>query len=702
MVFSSKKKICFFSALFLVSFSLLSGQSYANSSKKTALRYLKLAEQYASEKNWSAAESNSALGLAYDESISDLWYIQALSKINSGTKKNQVIPLIQKSLTEGQWVDYNKESARILYADLLCSTGSFTQAQAVLNMPPLLYSADAEFIRAKCYYNSKAEDGIQKAREKIDAARRIYPEDKRFAELFFSHEYSTGGRNSENSLIADAFISAVSNYSQPSAELEILAALFAQGEQKIRMLKSFNARGLKSPLYPSAALECGLISEQKALDYFYSYSDKTINWSILKNFAKHLSSPDTKKEFGEYLNSYNGTILFDTDGDLTCNLYAEYKRGRPQKIKFDSNQDDENEWEAFCDFGVPVSITLQEGNCRLEYDKWPSIHKAVYPGSDGKKDKLVFNLVSETLFWSPFSINAENELLSLFNVEFYIPEISEQKETISGEKLLSACSSYEIPSKERENAEIKVSMLNGQPQLARYFSNGKMYAQTHFKNGLPDFRVVDMDEDGLFETTETYGREKNGLQDYLTQEEEIQIVTNLFGSGSSGTGFYLKMIQLDQNGDTIPDFTEEYSEGKGKTTSWDLNNDGEWELRYIKHPEKQGTPLTEDTIFRRPFFNDYVSVVMENGIPVHILENGKKISVFYDEPYGIFWLGEKGNGMDAEILLKNINQTTVQGVCKLVPAEGKNILCVRIGSYIFGELLPDEKTEEKIQMEDLL
>ena len=48
-----------------------------------------------------------------------------------------------------------------------------------------IYSADAEFIRIKNYYRIGTEDSIEQARLKINAARRIYPNDVRFPNIFF-------------------------------------------------------------------------------------------------------------------------------------------------------------------------------------------------------------------------------------------------------------------------------------------------------------------------------------------------------------------------------------------------------------------------------------------------------------------------------------------------------------------------------------
>lgn len=675
-------------------------QSASVANKKTAVRYLKLSEQYAADKKWEEAKSNAKIGLAYDDSIADLWYINAVSDLNLKYPKYKIIPLLVKSLTQGQWVDYNRESARVMYADLLASTREFDQALAVLDGDPFIYSADAEYIRAKSYYNLHDENSIQKAREKIDAARRIYPDDKRFAELFFRYEYALGGRKEDNQKIADSFISLVSMYKNPGSELEMYASLFASGEQKVRMLKSFNARSYKSPMYPAAAIKEGLIEEVKALDYFYKFADKSVDFSVLKAFANSLTNPDCIREFGEYLNAYNGQILIDTDGDLTFNMTVDYKRGRPQKISYDKEQDDRNEWTCECDFGVPVSVHLTEGELDIEYGSWPSVSRATYLG-EGNSSKLTFNLVAESLNWTPFYINPDKDFKQSPGVEFFVPVVPEKVQNVSGQQLLYACSSYELPSKERKNAVIHVSVLDGMAQLGRYYVDDKMYAQTQFSQGLPAFRTVDMDGDGLFETVETYGFSRDQKQNYISEQDELQIMTNLFGDGETGTGFYVKMIQVDSNGDTIPDFTEEYTEGYGKISSWDLNSNGQWDVRYVKYPVSDDGVLLEESMFYEPLHNSLVTVLLKNGLPVKVTDGKRELPVVKAAGEELYWVGNAGTKKDAKTILKYVNQSTVQGVCSIVETDINRMLAVRIGKYVFGQILPSAPViMEKIEDEN--
>lgn len=704
-MFLSARKSLLFLFLLVFSFSLLCAENSASAAnRRTAIRYLKLSEQYAADKNWQSADSSAELGLSYDSTISDLWYIRAVSRNAMGIPKYNIIPLIQNALASAAWVDYNKDSARVFYADILCATREFDQALAVLDGDPFVYSADAEYIRAKAYYNIGGHDGIEKARNRIDATRRVYPDDKRFPELFFRYEYSLGGRNEENARLSDSFLASFSSYKNPSSDLEIYAALFAEGEDKVRMLKSFNARNLKSPLYAVAAIdrEIGLMSETDALDYFYQFSDESVDYSVLVQFARSLSGEETVREFGEYLNQYDGTLLMDTDGDLIYNLVIEYSRGRPQKITYDSNQDDLEDWSAECDFGSPYLVHLTDGALDIDYGSWPSVSRVVYKGEKGAEDfNLAFNLVAETLLWSPFSIAPDSAIKDTLGVDFFIPAPLESPPEISGEELMAYASSYEMPSKERKGAIIRVSLLDGKAQIARYYADGLMYAQTMFQDGLPAFRTVDMDGDGLFETTETYGFDRSSSHDYISENDELQIMTNLFGQSSSGTGFYIKTVQVDRNGDTIPDYMEEYTKGLGKTALWDLDSDGKWDVRYEKFPKGADGSVEEESSFYLPPDNSLVAVRSKDGVPVSVSENGIKSAVVKSADFDVYWIGEAGEKDDAEKVIKNINQNSTQGVSIIVENNSRRMMAIRIGQYIFARILPYEQIPEE-KVEDVL
>ncbi len=700
-----KKTLSLFVALslgFVFSYKL-SAQDVSNSAavanRRTAVRYLQLAKQFAAEKLWNEADSNAKMGLAYDDKIADLWYLRAVSQMNLGEKRSQVLPLVVTALTDAEWVDYNRDGARILYADILCSSRLFTQSLSVLDVAPFIYSADAEYIRAKAYYSLGDSESLSKARSRLDAARRVYPADSRFAELFYAHEYQIfrryGVLSEDARRLADAFALSVPLYKNANDNLEVYAAIFAsEDSKKIRMLKAFDSKQRKSPLYAIEALKAGLLDEDSSLDYFYQFSDVEVSLDMLENYASHLKSDDAKKEFAEYLNSYNGKITIDVDGDLIPNLTVAYKRGRPENIRYDSNQDDELEWEANCDFGVPLNLSLTENALEIEYSSWPYIAAASYKMENRHTD-LKFVLLAETLAWSPFTIEADGSLKETLGAEFFIPMLKNDSESsVSGQDLLRASLSYTIPSRERDGAVIQVSLLNGVAQMASYSVGDKIYAMAQFEKGIPVSRKLDVDGDGLFETSEYYGFSRNPNENFISTNDEMQIMTNLFGSPAYGTGFYVKKITVDRNGDTVADFTEEYVPGTvgdkkpGKVSSWDTNGDGKWDVQYVKHPSMLDGKLREEAKFHKPLTDSVVTVYSENGIPVFVQTGSEMLSVTKGEKGNFYWISDCGTKKEEENITNEINQVAEQGVSMIVEsgknAEKRRFLAVRIEKMIFG------------------
>lgn len=702
-----RKRMAFlFLCMFSEFFANASPSQVQAANRRTAVRCLNLAKNYLSSSDFDNAISQSELGLSYDSTVSDLWYIKAAAMNQKGEKKADVLPLVMKSLTEGEWVDYNRDGARILYADMLCDTGVYEQALAILDSSPMIYNADAEFIRAKSYYRLKTEDAISKAREKINSARKIYSSDLRFPELFFKNEYflKKGGNFSQNSetnetssalvqKIADSFIAKMPEYDNPDSELEVYAAIFASGEKQVRLLQAFSSHGLRHPLYAGVALENNLMTQQEAIDYFFSFADEKISLEFLEDFLPHITDESAIESVKEHLNAFSGLLTLDTNGDFEAELFVNYSRGRSESFYWDSNNDGIEEWSVKSDFGVPETVELTEGNLELLYGTYPYIVKAVYKSDKYENGAAIFNLLDETFAWSPCDIKSHELFKFLFDVDFYVPFPKIANTDLNTDLLIASCSSYEVPTSERENAKIRFSVLDGKIQSSEYFSNETRYAFASFKNGLPDFRTIDNDGDGIFETTEYFGFDPANEYN-VSEEEENKIVENIFGLPSSETGFYVKMIQIDQNEDTLPDFTEEYLPFGGKIATWDHDKDGNWDLRYKKYPRKDETSaLVEDSEFRRAFDGEIVTVTKVNGDAINVRTGKSDLKVTSGILEGFFWIGEGGSADDEYFVMANFDSSLAQGISVLLSKDEKRFLCVKIGEELFCEMIPPSESE---------
>lgn len=668
--------------------------------RKTAVRCLKISENYLSSFDFENALNQAELGLSYDDSVADLWYIKAAAKSALNSTKAEILPYVVKSLTEGEWVDYNRDGARILYADLLCDTGKYEESVAILDSNPFIYSSDAEFIRTKAYYRINTPDSLDKARNKVNTARKIYPLDMRFPKIFFKYEYSIlSNKTSEESdvlvnKIADYFISKMPEYDNPDAELEIYATLFSKGEKQVRMLQAFSAHGMEHPFYAIISLKLGLMSQQEAWDYFCTFADKSININMFSDILSFISDEVTIESVKEHFNAYCGEITFDTNNDCEDDFFVKYTRGRPSYFEWDENNDGIIEWSGNCDFGVPEKISLTEGNLEINYGTYPAIIKVVSRTEKDLQRVLQFNIPDEVLSWTPCKIEVYDAVKNITGLDFFIVNPIKPNVSFDEQSLLRYCSSYEIPSDERSDSTIKFLVSEGLSINADYFSQGKIYAHAEFEDGLPKFRSIDNDNDGLFETIETLGFDPDNDRN-LSKNEQEQVMTNLFGLPAFGSGLYVKMIQIDQNADTIPDFTEEYLEGNGKISSWDFDGDGIWNLRYKKYPrENDFSPLVEDSQFYFLPNKNIITVTLWNGEPVKVVDGNEIYPVTKGTSNSFYWLGIEGKVDDEYQVITHIDSSIKEGVPFVVENNQKRIVVVKVGDNIYAQLLPVSQEDE--------
>lgn len=671
------KKIFLLFCLICISSVFVAAQdsSLAAANRRTATRYLSRAESALAMKNWEAALANAEMGLAYDDGIADLWYVMAQAENGRGTARAVVLPLVGRAISGGgQWVDYNRDGARVLYADILCDTGNYSAALNMLDTVPFIYSADAEFIRAKSYYRMNTEESVANAREKINSARRIYQNDTRFARLFFKYEYEflrsqgtlalgtfAAGKIQLPDLtrrIADAFIAKMPTYDNPDAELEVYALLFAEGERQKRLLEAFTAHNQRHPLYVNPAIKHGLISQLDAVDYFFSFGNTPINYSYLVDFVSLITEKEARTYLAKNLDGFGGTLVFDTNGDLEMNMVVDYVRGRPETIKWDRNSDDVLEWTVKCDFGVPVSAVLGNDSLMVEYGTYPAIISASLIATEFGGS---YQYADESFFWTPCSMEVPKQFASLDGCTFFVPRPIMTDGVPAPEMMILSSSHYAAATHERENGEVMFALSKGKPVTAEYTVGGAIYAHAVFENGLPTVRSVDNDGDGIFETTQFFGYDPENLLHQL-ESERAALREQIFNLPEFPAGIYLRMVQTDTDGDAVPDFSEEYLADGGRISSWDTNRDGEWDMRYHRFPRGEGEDLREDSLFYKIPGNVLVTVVSINGKPVEVVSDGISVEVFAGVEDRFYWIGSVGSDEIENEIIDISNRNGRQGV----------------------------------------
>lgn len=677
--------------------------------RRTALRCLNNATNYFADKNWEAVVSQVSLGIAYDDSISDLWYILAAADMALGNTRQQLSPMLEKALNLNNWVNYNRDNARLMYADILSDTGNLSQALEILDSKPMLYSSDAEYIRIKVYYRLGDSVSVSKARNKIDGARKIYSSDTRFPLIFFKHE-SPDSIDPDVKRLSSYFISRISQYAEAApdkdAELEIYAASFAQGEAKTHLLKSFSARGLRHPLYAREALATGILGEQDSFEYIEKFADDEIDYDILVSFISLLKDSDVLSYAREYFTAFGGTILRDIDGDGLSNLKAKFIRGRCSEVSYDRNQDGQNEWVVKCDFGNPVSGNLARRNMDFTWSSFPYLGSVAFNMDNTQAiARETFSIVGESLKWTPLQMGKDNFFSSKLGMEFFFPEVSGNVSELTNDRLLDCASDFDIESNRGNGGRIHFVLLNGNVQTSLYYdAQNRMYAQAQFENNLPILRVVDSDSDGLFETTEFYAVDEKGDMEVHTLNDERTVMKNLYGVPSNASEFYLKMIQIDSNADTVPDFTEEYLPHGGRITSWDVDGSGNWNVRHVIYPRTQDGTVKEESMFYSPMKNQLVSVVCVNGVPKSVKNGSAVLNVVKCRDYDFYWICSDRAGVDHDKLslfskkIRNlINQSMTQGVSTIVDDESNRALLVRIGNVNYALLIDREVSPDNVE-----
>ncbi|MDR1786149.1 MAG: hypothetical protein LBR23_06795 [Spirochaetaceae bacterium] len=639
-------------------------------SRRRALRAYGLARDALVRGDWAGAESRAREGLGYDESLPDLWYALGAAQKHRGAPPAEALASVSRALEMDSWVDYNREGARILYADILSDTGRSREALGVLAEEPAVYSRDAEFIRAKCRYRS---GDTLRARETIASARKLFPEDSRFVRLFFQREllpvYAPGEEARE---AARFYVSEIAEATNPEGELEILAAAFAGGETRRLLLESFNGKGLRHPLFALLALDDGLISQKDAFSYFASFAGAAVERSFLETFASRLTDQDVIAQFSGFLDGYSGIITGDTDGDGIGDITAEYERGRPARCVYDRDQDGVPEWTVLCGNGVPTEARLRDDFLAV-YGAYPAIRRA-------QVGDVVFFIPEERVLWSPLEIRHSPALLECpGEYRFFIPETG-RGDPISERALYEEASRIETAAP--GGGTVTFLQAGGKPFQADLFKGGRLYSRVYFSLGVPQSRAVDVDGDGVFETSQVFRFDPDNAPRFQTPEEAERLYGEIFAVIPAAPGLYISKVQVDTNGDSVPDFIEEYTGGGGKNSWWDKDSDGLWEVASILYPDS----TTEDSMFRLHGQGDPVTVRLEDGEPTRITRDGKPAAVTRDGQYPVFWIGKQGNSEDARLVDEALRDKVTYTVTA-VEGETAKILGVKIGPYQFGEIL---------------
>ena len=676
------KKLAVFLLIIGFSFRLTAQNSAASANKNTALRCLKLAENCLVGGDWQNALNQAELGLSYDDSISDLYYIKAAASMNLGSTKADALRLISSAFERSNWAGYTKNGARIFIADLLSDTGLYEESLSALDSEPFIYSADAEFIRIKNYYRIGTEESLATARQRLNSDRRVYPTDQRFPGIFFMFEslfLSEAERNGMAykipqivSSIADSYIAKLPDYSDRNPELELMAVSFARGEEKQRLIKAVDAKNKNlSELLAIAALRAGIYTDSEAFDMFFAASASEFSLELLETFIALLKEPEIVQKAAETLASFTGTIHVDENMDLQYEFVVEYENGRPLYIKYDANNDGETELYSSCDFGAPTFVYFNSNRIQFFYDTYPRISKVSYSDTD-----LIFNFLHDDYTFAPFEFVTDN-VFSRTGADFYIPYISNEV----------ALPLTQLPITERDDARIKYTLSGGNIVFAEFYEKNARYAYCDFSKESSMVRFVDYDNDGSFETTELFAEVPYG-QDGFRSEENERIITSVFNFIDGRADIYLRKIQIDSNANTFSEFSEEYLEYGGKVTIWDNDDNGIPDCQYIRYPQKEGESLIEESLYFDSNGLQILSLTLADGVPVKMNADGSEVIVYAGESEGLYWIDQKGSLDEEKAILEFAAHGLEQGKIDIFDYKEERISVIKVGTACYCRKVP--------------
>ncbi|HZK19692.1 MAG TPA: hypothetical protein VFC68_03095, partial [Treponemataceae bacterium] len=585
---------------------------------------------------------------------------------------------------------WNSDAARLLLAKMYLTTHRSADCMRLLDATPKLAVCEAQYLRAKALYNI---GNIAKAHSIIDGATSVYPDDSRFSILFFKRERMRETVSEDIASLARKFINQADELSYDNADVLLYASQFTQyvypedneaaAELSKRLLKAWKAKNQDNALYAVFALQASMLSQEAALDYFSSWlqgSFDEIRFSVLKKFFALLTDDNLCTRFKTLLADFSGRLIFDIHKDDVADMFVQYKKGRPQTITYDKNQDGLASWVAECDYGVPYKLFLPKNKMTVLYGSWPAVSRVSI-------DQIQYNLIPDMLFWSPVQIQEVFVTSIESDTHFFIPVVSELESELFENQLYNTANTIIAPTNERENGIIRFTLLRGVIQNATWIQDGQPYAYGMFDNGILQFRNVDFNTDGYYELCEAYAYDPVHIDKY----EPLQ--AGLFGHMPADgcaqlDGLYLSKIIVDNDQNGFPEYTEELLQDGGRLCSWYSKDTKNWEYQYVQYQE-QKSMLSR---FRKPQTGAVVEIYYENAVPLHVSDGGIIKTVIKDPDADFYWIGQVPERGIAENLIESLNQNSNSDVYTVIMTEQKNsenstirILAVSYGDLYFAE-----------------
>ncbi len=554
--------------------------------------------------------------------------------------------------------------------------------------------------RAKALY---VLEELGQAREALLEGANQYPDDRRFDELFYVQEYEHKIANdkrlealdvddaetvviqnktpvimNEITYLSTLFNKRATQVFSSKSNAMLYAAIFSNlPDEKVRLLKAWNTQGETDPLYAIHALKENVITDEQAFEYMLPFFTN-IDYKVLVDFLVLLNSEATIERARNYFRSYEGTLLFDFDGDLINEMIVHYERGRPSKIEYDENQDGELSWEMINDYGEPKTLELLDQDIFMNYETWPYVH-TVYDHLPNK-DAYIYYMVEDGLYFPMIDYAESDVFQNNLRLVFYTPVLHPQFVSISTIDLFNASYAIDFSTSEYDESRARYTLIDGIIKSAVYTENSQPYAYGYYENGVLVTRNVDRDNNGTFEVVEVFA------SDDTKSVNSEKIKNDIFGFSHLAESQYIQKVYIDLDNDGFDDFSEEYIIQGGNISTWDNNGDGNWDIRYVQNEDKSVQAIS----YIHPLTGEEKLVQIENSIP--IFANGKQL--VKDELVDFYWIGENASSSVAEKIITELSlkQSTLVSLIVTEPLWNEEketfmrVIGINNGDMYFGEV----------------
>ncbi|MGP1588238.1 MAG: hypothetical protein ACTTHG_07870 [Treponemataceae bacterium] len=642
----------------------------------TALRCAESARNMFVEGDYQGAVAQVDIGLAYDEKISDLWYIKAASLDFLLEKRSQVLDCAREAYQYNDWTFFSEEQGHALYAKILIQTND---AQKAYNILGKSYSSDIEFLKAQaCYITGD----VARARRIINSSSKIYPDDSRFPNLFFKWEskdflYKNEKIDSGAISIAQKIIPNLQKWEDESPQILFYASFFTSTQEEgHRLFAQFIAEKPHIPECLAFACEKKLLTDRNVFEELKRFAEEGIEYKVFRKIVSCITDEQVKTELIKYLTDFEGTIYFDNSDDFISDLSVKYKNGRPVCIQSDANQDEVIDWQINCSFGNPETAFIKKNDVHIVYKIYPNIENLKVDGD------TEFFLLQNSLQWNPVEFKAEN-ILEGFS--FYFAFLSNAKLfsfDVNDYQMLLKNSNRAVSKKMNEAGVFEKYFLmhDGIPAKITYLKNGFVYGISYFENDVLVYRKLDLDYDGVFELTEYFEFDENNK--VATKAESQSLYEELFGTIKPMPGLYLKKVCFDRNGNGFTDCQEEFFENKKKVTWYDG-----MDVSIVYQKTLKNDDLIEECMFVNPVNNMKVYIYCLNSEPLKLTDMEDDFKIEFDENTDCYWIGSVPDKSVLEYVKHKIGTDTKEGDVKVFEFAKIRIVVAIIGEKIFAQVV---------------